>query len=76
MAAALDADERATLGRTVKYGCAYTTGMNADGSANAGSPGGYRCATATAPKGASAPLQRYVEFASDGSVVRDFMLAG
>ena len=76
VAAALDADEHATLGRTVKYGCAFSGGLNPDGSQAPSSPGGFRCATLKAPAGSTAPLQRYVEFAADGSVTRDFMLAG
>lgn len=76
VAAALAADERASLGRSVKYGCAFSVGINPDGSQASSSPGGFRCATAEAPEGADAPLQRYVEFAADGAVTRDFMLAG
>ncbi|MBO9531381.1 MAG: hypothetical protein J7513_00200 [Solirubrobacteraceae bacterium] len=76
VATLLDADEKATLGRTVKYGCAFTIGINPDGSQASGSPGGFRCATAKPPAGEDAVLQRYVEFADDGMVTRDFMLAG
>ncbi|MFT4035831.1 MAG: hypothetical protein QM679_09695 [Patulibacter sp.] len=75
IAAALDADERATLGRTVRYGCAFTVGLNPDGTQSGGA-GGFRCATAKPLPGEQAVLQRYVEFADDGSVTRDFMLPG
>lgn len=76
VAAALVADEQATIGRTLKYGCAFTTGLTPTGERNDGSPGGFRCA-APAPGGAKDEfIQRYVEFAADGSVSRDFMLTG
>ncbi len=74
VAAALSADEQATVGRTLKYGCAFTMGLTPAGERNDGSPGGFRCA-APAPGGAKDEfIQRYVEFAADGSVSRDFML--
>lgn len=76
VAAALDVDEQSTIDRTVKYGCAFSIGINPDGSSAASSPGGFRCATAKPPAGEKDVLQRYVEFAADGSVKRDFMLTG
>ena len=62
------------MGRTLKYGCAFTSGMNPDGSAAASSPGGFRCA-APEPGAKDQYIQRYVEFAADGAVKRDFMLS-
>jgi hypothetical protein len=75
VAAALIADERVTAGRTVKYGCAFTSSMAPGGGAAAGA-GGFRCATLKPLPGEDEPLQRYVEFAADGTVTRDFMLTG
>jgi hypothetical protein len=75
VAAALAADEQATLGRTVQYGCAFSIGINADGSSASDSPGGFRCVSLKAPAGSKAPVQRYVEFAADGAVTRDFIVA-
>lgn len=75
VAQTLIADERATIGRALKYGCAFTSGLSPSGEAATGSPGGYRCA-APDPKAKGQYIQRYVEFAPDGSVTRDFMLTG
>ncbi|MEH3053378.1 MAG: hypothetical protein PGN13_05120 [Patulibacter minatonensis] len=74
VAKALTTDEQATIGRTVDYGCAFTSGMNADGGAAANSPGGYRCVDRKTLDAKTGPIQRYVEFATDGSVTRDFMV--
>lgn len=75
VAAALIADEQATVGRSLKYGCAFTTGLSPTGERNDGSPGGFRCA-APDPEQKDQYIQRYVEFAADGSVSRDYMLTG
>lgn len=75
VAQTLVADEQATIGRKLKYGCAFTSGLSPSGEAASGSPGGYRCA-APDPEAKDEYIQRYVEFAPDGSVTRDFMLTG
>jgi hypothetical protein len=72
----LATDERATLGRTVDYGCAFSQGINPDGSSAASSPGGFRCVDRKTLEAKDGPIQRYVEFAEDGTVARDFMLTG
>ncbi len=75
VAAALIADEQATLGRTLKYGCAFTSGLSPSGGSS-GTAGGFRCAAPAPGGGKDEFIQRYVEFAADGSVTRDFMLTG
>jgi hypothetical protein len=73
VAQALIADERATIRRTLKYGCAFTSSMSPGGGPASG-PGGFRCAAPTPGGPKNAYIQRYVEFAADGAVTRDFML--
>lgn len=65
----LVADDKASGQKAVTYACAASTAINPDGSSAGTSASGFRCALVdgTRPVG-----QRYVQFGSDGTAVRDF----
>lgn len=64
----LAADDAASGSPGTAYRCATATAINPDGSSAGTSETGYRCVLIEGGK----PFQRYVQFAADGTVVRDF----
>lgn len=74
---ALAADDRTTLRLQTAWACGFSTGLNADGSRDPSSPGGFRCVQTKGPTGgADTPTERYVEFRDQGLVAKDFVIAG
>ncbi len=72
VAAAIGLDDTALYGKKIAYGCAYTSHRTPDGGSSDQGVGGFICVSKKKDAQTGEFIQRYVEFAPDGTVTQDF----
>lgn len=75
VAAAIGLDDAALYGTKREYGCAYTSHRTPAGGSSDQGVGGFICVSKKKDAKTGDYVQRYVEFAPDGTVTQDFPTA-
>lgn len=72
ISAALSLDDQALYGSKTEYGCAFSPNRTPNGGTSDQGLGGYICVSKKPDPQTKELVQRYVEFADDGTLVQDF----